>query len=329
MSRVIWTMGCKKIDKESELEKIFKDDNYIGQKKIKGIRAIMHILPDGSLKFTTRGASIDNPDVPIEITHRLQHLTKHKIEDLAGVVLDCEMWSPDLDDSEIAGKLNYKSTVEVPTSIHPYFFDIICGINGSMLNEIPLGKRLIILDAIIYILQSKNLDWVHSVPCVSTEKYKRMYLQELLQSGEEGMVFKNLNSKYIYTEKGSKSKKAGHWYKYKKKDTVDAIITGATPPEQFYKDQSTGTYDTNRNTKPWLMGWFGSLNFEFEDKDGNKFTGSCSGITDEMKNLLSNGSWGVKQEYIGRTIEVEFFERNKYGNCEHPRFIRLREEIEK
>jgi hypothetical protein len=51
-------------------------------------------------------------------------------------------------------------------------------------------------------------------------------------------------------------------------------------------------------------------------------------MTDDMKRLLSDGKHGVKQEYIGRTIEVEFFERNKYGNCEHPRFIRLREEVE-
>ena len=151
-------------------------------------------------------------------------------------------------------------------------------------------------------------------------------LYGLLESGKEGMVFKNINSAYKLDQK--KSKRAGTWYKYKRKDTVDARITGASPPEQFYRDTETGAYDFGRATKPWAMGWFGSLNFEFYDPDGQVFTGSCAGMTDEMKAKLSDGNHGVKSEYIGRIIEVEFFERNKYGNCEHPRFIRLREEVE-
>lgn len=327
MSEIIWPMGCKKIDKESELESILKDSNYIGQKKFKGIRSVMHVLSDGSLKFTTRGASIDNPDVPIEITHRLQHLTKHKLKEFSGLIMDCEMWSPEMDDSEIAGKLNYKSSVEVPTSIKPYFFDII-GFNGNLYCNLPLHKRLSLLNSFMVLFNSYDeLSWANFVPYVSTEDEKKRYLYELLEKGEEGMVFKNINSKYLYTEKNIK--RAGHWYKYKKKDTVDAVITGSTPPEQFYHEPETGVYDFGRYTKPWAKGWFGSLNFVFQDKDNKIYTGSCAGITDEMKAKLSNGLHNIKPEYIGKTIEVEFFERNKYGNCEHPRFIRLREEIEK
>lgn len=171
------------------------------------------------------------------------------------------------------------------------------------------------------------LSWAKFVPYESGEENKRACLYKLLENGEEGMVFKNLNSFYLSKERNMK--RSGYWYKYKRKDTIDVIITGSKPPEQFYKDISTATYDLSRVTKPWRMGWFGSLNFDFKDEEGNIFSGSCSGMTDEMRSMLSDGNFNVKQEYIGRTIEIEFFERNKYGNCEHPRFIRLREELEK
>lgn len=324
MSKV-WPMGCKKIDTEDQLQRIIHDDNYIGQRKIKGVRAVMHVLQDGSLKFTTRGATLDDPETPIDITHRLKHLTRQRFKSLAGLVLDAEMWAPGMDDSEIAGKLNYRSTVEVPREIEPYFFDVI-NVSRLDLGDKPLAFRLKLLEKLGVLFKNEDvMTWANFVPHVQGAEDKERYLYELLENGEEGMVFKNLGSGYIFTEK--KCKKAGYWYKYKRKDTVDAVITGATPPEQFYRDTNTGIYDLGRHTKAWALGWFGSLNFTFTKGD-KEFTGSCSGMTDEMREKLSDGNHSVKPEYVGRVIEVEFFERNKYGNCEHPRFLRLREEVE-
>lgn len=313
--RDLWPMGCKKIKREDELEKILADPNYIGQEKIKGIRAIMHIDSIGKLHFTTRGATLENPDKPIDITHRMSHIAdKFIFPRLSNSEFDCELWDPDLDDAEIAGKLNYRSTVEVPTTIRPYIFDVTA-LKGVNLENYVLRKRLEYLSK----LSRSTVTAVSFLPYFEGEN-KEVTLNRLLQQGMEGMVFKNLNSKYVQGKK-----KAGHWYKYKKKDTVDAVITGSTPPEHFYRNRETGVYEMGRETKPWANGWIGSLNFVLED--GN--TGSCSGMSDALKSFFSDGKHQVRPEFIGRTIEVEFFEKNKQGNLEHPRFIRLREEEEK
>lgn len=314
----VWPMGCKKIRDEKQLESLINDDNYLGQEKLDGVRAVMHVLPDGSLRFTTRGATLANPSEPIDITHRLPHLNKFVIKGLANSELDCELYDPNMESAQVAGQVNYKSDVEVSPTILPYFFDIIV-FCGRELENAELTTRLQILYAIETSMRNKIPKFKFPQVVYGAEA-KRHYLMYLLESGKEGIVFKNIHSKYFQG-----AKKAGTWYKYKKKDTVDVRIIGSKPPEKFYKNSETGEYDYNRLTIGWEMGWIGSI--EFEEMDG-KFQGFCSGLTNERKSEMSHNMI-IKPEYIGRIMEVEYMEKTTDGNLRHPRFIRLREEIEK
>ena len=323
--RDIWPMGCKKTPELDKVEQLLKDDNYVGQQKIDGVRGILQFDSEGVSHITTRGASLENPDKPIEITHRLPQL-QMTIPALAGTVLDGEIWAPHLTSAQISGMVSYKSTVAVDLRIGFYNFDILY-LKNVNLEGYALKKRLEYLTSISSLYDKKRS--IKYVKWAINEYEKRQLLSEEFEAGREGIVLKNLFSTYKQGTPTRDSKPANHWYKVKKKDTVDVIITGSEPPEKYYRDTTTGVYDFNRLTKPYINGWFGSINFQFKDENGIMKYGSCSGLTDEMRERLCNGSHGISDLFIGRVMEVEYMEKTSDGNLRHPRFIRIREREEK
>lgn len=316
----IWPMGCKKLPSD-KVKKLIWNDEYVGQEKLDGVRVLLHVLPTGRFAFTTRGAALDDPGKPIDITHRLPHFARFRAAGLAGTVLDGELLDPAKTSAEVAGIVNYRSAVPVPPSIHFYVFDII-RYKGQNLEQYSLRHRLRYLGAVTRMVDA--LPYAHLVPLVYSAYEKTSLMDRVFQSGGEGIVLKNIGSKYYQGKK-----KADTWYKVKRSDTVDVIITGSKPPEQYYKDPSTGATHFDRITKPWGEGWIGSIEFKFEDEDGKTHIGYCSGLTDDERRKFSDGKHGIKPEYIGRVIEVEYMEKTSDGNLRHPRFKRLRPEIEK
>lgn len=317
---VIWPMGCKKTD-PVKAKSLMKNDLYVGQEKLDGVRALLHVTSTGSFRFTTRGSTLDDPGTPIDITHRLPHLAKYKIPSMAGTVIDGELLDLGRTSAEVAGIVSYKSMVPVPRSIHFYVFDVI-RYKGSDLELYTLRHRLNYLQALSSL--PERIPSIHIVPVLYTTREKSALLDKVFAEGKEGIVLKNLISLYFQGKK-----KAGTWYKVKRKDTLDAVITGSKPPEQYYKNTSTGAVDLSRITKPWGEGWLGSIEFAFEDDNGVTHSGYCSGLTDADRAMFSDGKHGIKEQYIGRVIEVEYMEKTKDGNLRHPRFKRLRPEIEK
>jgi len=322
----IWPMGCKKTPTEDKVNELLADPKFIAQMKIDGVRGILQFDVDGTPHLTTRGASVDDPETPIEITHRLPQLQR-KYPRLAGTILDGEIWCPGYTSAEISGMVSYKSTVPVDHHIKLHVFDVLA-INNNMTTGYMLKKRL----PLLYNLYNEILcthRGIEIVPFEVTEEDKRNLLYKELEEGREGIVLKNLNSTYRLGKPGREAKPVNHWYKVKKKDTVDVTITGSELPEKYYKDPQTATLDLNRLTKPYQMGWFGSITFMFKDEDGIMRYGSCSGITDNMKDKLSNGEHHIKDEYVGMIMEVEYMEKTSDGNLRHPRFVRIREREEK
>lgn len=330
--RDIWPMGCKKTPSDEKIEQLLKDPNYAAQQKIDGVRGILQFDSEGITHITTRGASLDNPDKPIEITHRLPQL-QISVPKLAGTILDGEIWSLGYTSAQISGMISYKSTVPVDPGIVFNVFDILA-INGNPTDKFDLAKRSRYLQSLNPLF--KACKWIKYVHWAFTEEDKRQLLNREFEAGREGIVLKNLGSIYKLGTPGKEAKPANHWYKVKKHDTVDVTIIGSELPEHFYREPHTGIIDLDRPTKPWVMGWFGSISFKFIN-DNTTYYGSTAGMTDEMRERLSDGHHGILKEYIGRVIEVEFMEKTTDGNLRHPRFIglksqgtvRLREEIEK
>jgi ATP-dependent DNA ligase len=314
--RNYWPMGCSKLDTGNKQDIILSTPYYIAQEKLDGVRGIMTIDEAGRLRITTRGYTYNNPDEPIEITHRLPDIAKYTFVGLANTVLDGEFMSAFLSSSEVAGILGYRSTVPTEPSIFFHCFDVL-QIKGCSLIDSPLYKRLIVLEKLEAAILQSGVNNIKVVPYVKDKK--REFMRQIFEKGGEGIVLKNLYSTYYEGKK-----KANTWYKIKKRDNEDVVIIGSTPPEQYYRDPVNGDFHYDRITKPWANGWIGSIDFKY----GNK-TGSCSGISDELRASLSNGNHRIKPEYIGRIMEIEYMELTKDGNFRHPRFVRIRETIEK
>jgi ATP-dependent DNA ligase len=336
MSQVIWPMKCKSIKTQRELEKVISTDQYAIEEKIKGVRGVIHIS-NGQIHVFSRGSSKFEPDKPIELTHRLPHfeMSKTTLERLDGFILDCELYTPELDDSEIAGKLNARSMLPTDERIKAYIFDIISDINEGIdfsSNYYRCRKRML---NELFRKHLEELPWIKRPRWLGSGHSNKAeeFISEILDNGGEGVVLKNINSDYIFTEKNFK--RANYWYKYKRKDTIDAKIIGAKPPEKFYKQPETRVIDFSRPTKFYEMGWIGSIEFEYTVEYENGFaeihTGFCSGMTDNLRAKLTDPKHRhqLNPEYLGSIIEVEYFEMNQYGNLEHPRLKRVRLDLEK
>lgn len=295
---------------------LMADSNYIGQEKIDGVRSLITILGPKGVTVTTRGASLDAPDTPIDISHRIPHLGKYcPADELFGCILDCEITIPGLDSSQIAGVVSYKSTVPIPEGLVFNVFDLIA-YKGKTIYGYTQEDRLALLSA----LQPFMAEWMVTLPIFVGTRAKYQALDEILERSGEGIMLKNLHAKYQPDKRPSNT-----WYKVKKIDSTDAKIVGSAPPEMYYKDPKTGEIDKNRLTKPSYMGWFGAIIYELED--GTQ--GTVAGFDDAEREKMSDGHHAVKPEYIGRYMELKFMEKTKDKKLRHPRFIRLREEVEK
>lgn len=324
---IVWPMKCKQIKTQSELEKLLATKRYQVEEKIKGVRGVIFIQ-DGRVRITTRGASKEDPSKPIEITHRLPHfeLSEKVAKRYDGCIFDCELYTPELDDSQIAGKLNYRSVGNIDDRIKAYVFDILAYCGKSCINESYDIRQSILLGGTGIIAP-----WMMAPEqphCPYSGNLDERFIDKIFASGGEGVVLKNRESDYVITEPNFK--RVGYWYKYKRKDTIDAMITGAKPPEKYYTDKETGVQDLGRLTKFYEMGWIGSLEYRYE-YEGVLHTGYCSGMTDNLRAQLTSSlsKHSLNPDYLGRIIEVEYFEINQYGSLEHPRLKRIREEIEK
>ena len=231
--RTIFPMGCKKTPEVGKVEQLLADPHYVAQPKIDGVRCILHFDDDGTARYTTRGASLNDPETPLEITHRLSHM-QARVPKLAGLELDGEIWRLGLTSAEISGQISYKSTVPVDKSLKLHVFDILHTLKAST-ESLSLYQREVLLNRFDAALS--YLPFIERVPTVCTEEDKRELLAQELEGGKRRY---SPQESYVQTISlvpyQRDSKPANHWYKVKKKDTIDVIITGSNPP-----NTSTGT----------------------------------------------------------------------------------------
>lgn len=177
-------------------------------------------------------------------------------------------------------------------------------------------------------------------------------LQELLADGYEGCVITKEDALY---EPGKRSQKITLKVKKQLQETIDCVLMGVNPPTKVYTGKEIETWPywfneyTNekivRNdtkefeetgtttyklyldggpvtpvTKNWFNGWAGSFKLGAY-KDGKLVEiGNLSGVTDEMKENWKN--------YVGKPCEITAMEIMDTGGVRHPKFLRLRDDIE-
>ena len=291
-------MGCKAIKKE-KIEEILNDSNYVAEKKYDGSRYVIQITLEGifltSRRESTKGGMVDKTD---NIPHIINELKQLKM----GVVLDGEI--------DIQGeKRNFRHVQRVMGSsceksiklqdeegrVIYKVFDILEYENKDLRNE-SLKNRRKILDTLFTNL---NLTYVKLVEQYKDKEKKELFKIEI-DKGQEGIMLKNINSKYIEDAKPSKT-----WYKMKKTYTYDGIVKG-------YK-LGSGKYQFT----------IGTLEVYQYIKDELKLTANVAGLSEEkreyFKKHLDNGKSFIIEFECQETIP----KNHKYR---FPHFLRIRED---
>lgn len=321
----------KKLD--SIREEVYKDNNnYIFQEKIDGTRCMLCYDEKYGFDFYSRNKSIKDclpisyrtkiliPNINTNILKQYgihqfiidselvpYYNTINEMQDGTVLVADTQLNLV----TSILGSLDDLSHKMQETNPLKFMcFDFI-QFNNEWLIDLPLKERYKKLLSNLKIIKSSGFsDRLCLVK--STMTNKEQFYKDILAVGGEGIIAKDLNSKYDI-----KGKRAGEWIKVKRSmsqsllqekigDTIDAFITG-------FKE---GNKDTNNE------GLVGALEFSVYltddnneyllDDNGNPIVhhiATISGITNELRQIISSkdefGNVILKSEWYGRVATID------------------------
>ena len=264
--KIYEAMGAKAVDKHDpkrqlKIDTMFKDPNYIGQRKLDGERILVHKHEDGIVQIFGRGSS--KYGGRMEKTLLLPHIVEEIRNSIPnGTVLDGEVLYIDnkltlnnlkvLDFREnfwkcreIMGSHPEKALVQQEREGNLFFFVFdILSYNGTDLSNQPYKARLIDLGICFKFIDSFH---IRCLPIVYGEDGKRKLLEACLELGLEGIILKNLNAKY---HEGKKP--VGQWVKIKQEQEVDCVIMGYSPANQFTELQRDGKKLLDDDDQPVL-----------------------------------------------------------------------------
>lgn len=265
-------------DQEKELKKIKKKDNWIAEEKIDGSRYVAELKPDKTV-FQSRTGKVyeDNP--------KLNHIN-FAVPELDGTILDGE----------------YDGRSAESLSKNPYYVLDVIQYKGKNQEDKPLYKRKLLRDQVVEQLRFHYPKKYIKVPESRPAKKADEFFKEIVDRGGEGIVLKNLNSKY---EEGKESK---DWEKIKKNKTYDVVITDVIK-------------STSQTFGPSGLDTFKSLEGSVYNKRGKLVPVTHIPATSfthaQHKNLDPAALYG-------KVAEVEAMGIDSQGKLRHPRFIRWR-----
>jgi bifunctional non-homologous end joining protein LigD len=288
-------MSCLGVKNEEHLTQLLNDDNYIAQEKLDGMRAIVHVTPSG-LRIFSRSAGVADPTRPLEKTSALPHIAALRFPEMAGTILDCEILARGIDCAQLSGNIHKKDASDNRT-VKLFVFDIL-SIKGTDLTNRTLLQRLSWLESIRKKIASP---YIIFLSWANTSKDKHDLYQRIIQNNGEGVVLKNLYTKYIQGARPS-----DNWYKAKKSMTIDAVILGFTTGKGKYNSQIGAVkFGQYVNTpKGWIL----------------KELGQASGMSKAERQEMSLHP----QKYLGCVVVIKGMERLKSGAIRHCQFVKIR-----
>jgi len=208
-----------------------------------------------------------------------------------------------------------KMVEQIPVQLN--LFDVVYK-DGKMLFDLPFKERRKILEKIIRPIPGK-LQLAKQLITADLKKAEKFY-KEALEARQEGVMVKNLNSKYIF------GRHVGGWYKVKPTmESLDLVIVGAE-------------WGTGKRAR-----WLSSYILACRDPETGKFL-PCgmmgTGLTEEQFQLMTDTLKSLIIAEKGRevkikpkiVVEVAYQEIQKSPNYESgyalrfPRLLRIRED---
>lgn len=352
----------------------FWDEKYIGEIKYDGSRYIIQWDEDGKVFCTSRNASVKD-GLPVDKTENLRGYLFDDCKELAGITIDGEVLvkingefvrengSSEVNKIMLSAPDKAKLRLLNP-DIELVYVAYDCLQYGVDYTEQALHYRKDVLKlAIKDIILHLNAKYVCKYILSETFPPSDEKLQEIFDSGHEGMMLKDIESKY---EQNEHSK---HWLKVKKMLTEDGIIMGGQRGGGKYKDtlgaliigqffeiwritqsEWDGSYDEKMNGIK--VGPVGNRVFNYDNKLRKgwdlimyelKEVCTISGMDDETRHkfwewfetsadlwfMMADVKWNIlfRPENVRDSSIVEFIAQEKtQARYRHPRFLQIRED---
>lgn len=258
------------------------------QIKYDGFRAV-YLPYEDDLIFGASGLPIRNRRV-IEYFSALQSV--------ADYVLDAEIYSHEHTFEQIESILNSLDK-EIPSSFRFIVFDAVPVDQWQAKKcSMPYDERLKVVQELVQSTigdRKKVLDVANEIVTNSGEATQ--FYKKCLKDGYEGAMLRDMLGYYQWRRVTLKS---GEILKVKPFKSVDVPIIG------FYE----GKEESNKGT-------LGGIVIDL----GNGITCNCgSGFSHDLGKKI----WDNQSEYLGKMVEIKFFEYTEEGSLRHPRFERFR-----
>ena len=327
--------------RKSDIRNAVFSGDYIGALKVDGYYERLIKDDDGNCFMVARSKNVHG-----EATEKIAwvpHIQPFMDALPNGTVLLTECFLPGDEGSKkitsLLGCLKDKCIArqEKGQKLHFYVFDVMC-LNGEDLTKMPFIDRITILHSMSY---DDVSDYVIYAQYYDGELLWNK-LQQFLAEGREGMVIMRKDAPVYFKRTPAR---VSFKIKQELKQTLDCFFTGrATAPTkdytgkeietwQYWVDQFTderlplGNHYYNAFmdgkpyipvTKPYYLGFAGSLEIGLMDGDKEVGIGYLSGLTDEIKMHY--------KDYKHRVIEVGAMELNDTGGLRHAKMLGWRDD---
>lgn len=353
------------------------EKSTIAEKKFDGHRALMFITKEGNRFFSRRVSK--KTGWYAENTDNLPHLRDYVgLKGFVGTVLDGEITMPTGVFADVQGVTGALPETALANQIEKGFaifnaFDILYykGINIQMM---PLWKRKLYLakvlrhcwmpciQEVMYYSLAETADEFRALK--EKDNHGKWYLEpiprivpsfnslltEMFESGEEGLIIKNIHAPYLQ----KRSKDMG---KLKGEKTYDCVVMGFEEPTKFYDGKSLDEgktwnywvcYDDDDSvvemerdkkwmdeageyapvTKPYAMGWIGALIVGVYKNGKLVEVAKAKGISDADQEFIKKNRKKLIGNQVVEVLAQEIIDTNT-GSLRHPRFNRWRNDKNK
>jgi ATP-dependent DNA ligase len=266
----------------SFLSQIEDNPNYVAAKKWRGIRFLFHINDSGN-KLITR----NEKDKMVAVPQFKRHVAV-----LDGTVLDCEGVTPSDRTEDAKSVYGRTSPSKDYMDAKLVLFDCL-KYKGESLINMPFRVRREYLEKAYRILKDSRFNVVLEK---LSHRGKVQQFEDILKQGGEGIVVKQIESKYYPGERSAA------WIKVKESDTYDFVIMGFTKGKGKYHNQ------------------VGAIIYGAYVGGELKRLGTSGGMTDAERMRMTRNP----RKYIGRVAEFEATETTPQGVMLHPRYLGAR-----
>lgn len=257
-----------------------------------------------------------------QLQERFAQLKKMSIEN--NEIYDGELYSDDLTFQEITHfcMTDDLKSEELPESIKFYCFDFV---KGEAINDENKTEIASIRYEHIEKMDKLNIPFFIAVnqTLIETPEEVENIFKIAVDSGFEGLIIKNPDSKYRYKRITSKS---GDGYKYKPYRTYDAMIIGVeqatkVDPNAERKVNELGYHKTSQKKDDRILIDKASA---FLVRLGDKTLKVTLAMTDEEKTEV----WTDRDKYIGHWIEFKGMDVGAKDVPRHPVLLKFRQDLD-